>query len=218
MTKAEALRAFREVAVSEFSFVPSEDEIEYEFSPEFNKKMEKLIKKSSHGWFSKSGRRFLPLVAMISVLIALIMSASGLREPIASFIEERFNNEIVFSFSGGSHGTIEQKFKMKYIPDGFEQVSHTAYPAEIKTEYVNSENKKSITLYQNLTALSVSAYDYTNGKGTTKTINGSEVFIYRLKNGETSTAAWDCDDSSLICVFNGQFEEDEIIKIVESIE
>lgn len=218
MTKAEALRAFREEAVSEFAFVPSENEIEFEFSPEFNKKMEKLIKKSSHGWFSKSGRRFLPLVAMISVLIALIMSASGLREPIASFIEERFNNEIVFSFSGGSHRTIEHEFKMKYIPDGFEQISHTAYASEKKTEYLNPENGKSITLYQNITSSSVSVFDYTNGKGEIKNINGLEVFLYKLKNGEISTAAWDCDDSSLICVFNGQFAEDEIIKIIESIE
>lgn len=218
MTKAEALGAFREEAVSEFEFVPSEDEIEYEFSPQFNIKMDNLIRKSKYSGFLKGRKVFLPLVAIISILIALLLGAGAIREPIASFIREKYNDELVFMFDGKRKGKIKHELKIKYIPDGFEQISHTAYASEKKTEYLNPENGKSITLYQNITSSSVSVFDYTNGKGEIKNINGLEVFLYKLKNGEISTAAWDCDDSSLICVFNGKFEEDEIIKIIESIE
>ncbi|MBQ2775610.1 MAG: hypothetical protein IJF40_06975 [Clostridia bacterium] len=95
MTRDEAKKAFREVTSEEFADIPNEDEIEYEFSDEFNKKMESYFERveydSTHS-FSKTKGTVLTIIAVAIILISVLMSISSVRESVVDFFAEKIDS------------------------------------------------------------------------------------------------------------------------------
>ncbi len=86
MTRTEVLNAFREVASEEFANIPNEEDIEYEFSERFNKKMEKLLNKAEHnGIYGSAGlsKSILAIAAAFAIILtAVVLFTKGSNKPI----------------------------------------------------------------------------------------------------------------------------------------
>ncbi len=95
MTRDEAIKAFREVTSEEFADIPNEDEIDYEFSDEFNMKMESYFEKveydSTH-LMSKPKGIILTIVVAAIIVIAVLMSIEAVRTPVVEFFAEKFDS------------------------------------------------------------------------------------------------------------------------------
>ena len=117
--------------IYEIETLPTDDEIEYEFSNEFERKMERLIRRiktrSPVGAMAFLRRRVVAFVAAIIILFASAMSVSAVRVAVFEFITEvyeKFTN-IFFNESRSSQDTADgfTIYEPTYIPEGFELVN-----------------------------------------------------------------------------------------------
>lgn len=117
--------------IYEIETLPADDEIEYEFSNEFKRKMKKLIRQSKTrspvGAMAFLLRRAVVFVAAIIILFASAMSVSAVRVAVFEFITEVYEkfthiffNEIRSS-QDAAHGFAI--YEPTYIPEGFKLVN-----------------------------------------------------------------------------------------------
>lgn len=119
------VKAFIEAERLANSKIPKEDEIEWEFSDKFLRKMDKLIKKNNR--IKLSTRRtvtkgLLAAIIAITVLVTSLMSVSATRKPIIEFVKKVFSqfNEITLSEdSPPTVDKIETEYTLTYLPEGF---------------------------------------------------------------------------------------------------
>ena len=95
MTRSEFNMAFSTVIEEEFANIPDESEIEFEFSDEFNRKMQELIDSigANNGQQPKNDRKsrlnikgLIALAATLALLLAGLVSVNATGNPIVNFI------------------------------------------------------------------------------------------------------------------------------------
>lgn len=220
MTREELFNAFREVASEEFAHIPNEEDIEYEFSERFNKKMDKLFKKiernCTYPTFSLS-KRILTVVAAIIIMFAGLMSVSAIREPIVNFIVEKYETFVDFFFSGDTSKQIEYEYGFSEIPNNFDLVTKTNDYDIIYAEYKNEITDDEIVFKQTITDEKWITEDNEHGTTTTEFINGVEIHIYEYNNGNYIHAHWIEKSYSLFLAYYGDITKEEFIDLIKSI-
>ncbi len=92
MSKAEMFEVFRYYASKEFDDIPKNDsEIVYEFSSDFNMKMDRLIKKTSrkNSFDSYSAvKKALVIAAALIITVSGLLSINAIRKPTVEFVME----------------------------------------------------------------------------------------------------------------------------------
>ena len=103
MNKNDFFKALRERASEEFESIPEENQISYEFSDSFNKKMQDLTESPDAGKvrrFTHSRRLIAALVAAVILLFAGILGVSASRNYISRFFS-RYNQDTYHFVSQG---------------------------------------------------------------------------------------------------------------------
>lgn len=220
MTREELFNAFREVASEEFAHIPNEEDIEYEFSERFNKKMDKLFKKIERNCTYptvKPTKRIITVLAAILIIFAGLMSVSAIREPIVNFVLEFFEEHIDFGFSGDISQEIEYEYSFSEIPEGFELVTKTSDYDVIYSEYKNETTGDEIVFTQTITdGLSLSI-DSEHGNTSVEQIGETPVFLYDGIEQDYFQASWTYETYSLILVYYGDIEKEAFLELVKSI-
>lgn len=220
MTREELFNAFREVASEEFAHIPNEEDIEYEFSERFNKKMDKLFKKIERNCTYPTvslSKRILTIAAAILIIFAGLMSVSAIREPIVNFVLEFFEEHIDFGFSGDVSQEIEYEYGFSDIPEGFELVTKTSDYDVIYSEYKNETTGDEIVFTQTITdGLSLSI-DSEHGNTSVEQIGETPVFLYDGIEQDYFQASWTYETYSLILVYYGDIEKEAFLELVKSI-
>lgn len=119
------VKAFLDAEALDNSKLIKEEDIEWDFSEQFEKLMSKLIQKNNH--ISYSTRRHIRkgLIAAIVAIIVLftgLLSVSATRTPIVEFVKRIFPqfNEITLSEdSVPKVDSIETEFTLDYLPEGY---------------------------------------------------------------------------------------------------
>lgn len=220
MTREEVLRAFREVASEEFAHIPKEEDIEYEFSEHFNKKMDKLLRKIEHNSVYptlKLSKRILTVVAAILILLAGLMSVSAIREPVVNFIVKEYETFMEFFFSGDTSERIEYEYVLSEIPEGFDLVTQTSDYDVVYAEYKNETTGDEIVFSQAVTDDLALSIDNEHGTISNELVNDTEVCIYEHENGKYFQANWTLQTYSLTLTYYGNIEKDAFLELVESI-
>lgn len=119
------VKAFMEAERLDNADLPSENEIQWEFSEKFLQSMDKLIRKNNRINFSarRNIRKGL-LAAVIATMIAFtaLMSVSATRTPIIEFVKKVFSqfNEITLSPEAVPPvETIETEYTLTDLPEGY---------------------------------------------------------------------------------------------------
>lgn len=120
------VKAFMEAERLDSTELPSEDEIQWDFSEKFEKSMQKLIQKNNR--INLSVRRNIRkglLAAIIAILVLFtgLMSVTATRKPIIEFVKKVFSqfNEITLSENSVPPvDMIETEYTLTDLPDGFE--------------------------------------------------------------------------------------------------
>lgn len=220
MTRAEVINAFREVASEEFIHIPNEEDIKYEFSEKFNKKMKKLLRKTEHKGIhhsAKISKRIIAVAAAIVIILAGLMSVSAIREPVVNFVLDFFEDHIDFGFSGDVSQEIEYEYGFSEIPEGFDLVNKIS-DYDIKyTKFKNEKSGDELILKQTITDQKSISVDNEHGISTTNFINGMEVYIYEHENGDYIQANWIKESYSMFLVYYGDIEKDDFIELIKLI-
>lgn len=218
MTKAELKNAFREAASYEFREIPRDDsQIQHEFSPEFEWKIEKLIRKEKKllwHFVNTASKRVAVIAAVFVMLLTTACSVEAIREPIVRFLIEVYESFTEYTFEGQKSDTITKEYLMSTVPEGFTQTDYFKDDAGITTTYEN-EHGDMIRFSQTITNETDLSIDGEYAKTEIVDVSGREVHLY-LRDG-ISVAFWIEDTYLLKIVCHGDFSEQSIINIIETI-
>ena len=141
ISKAKFKEAFREVISSEFSHIPkNEDEIDFEFSERFNKRMAKLItsqKKAYYHLINTAAKRVAIIIVLILTMFTAAFSVKAIREPIIKFVKQIYETFIHYSVEGETVDKITEEYSLTQLPDGFNQTNMVRDNYSIITFYRN---------------------------------------------------------------------------------
>lgn len=194
----DALRLYSEELCTE---LPATEECtDISFSPDFQRRMEKLIKdrqKFYYYWFNTVGKRIASIVLIVVIgLLTVTFSVKALREPFLKFIVEIFEKftSIVMVQEEPANSNLFMPIDPTYIPNGYVIVSQyqdevnyrkwfqnesgtiIAYSQQLNSNYVSTIDTENIG-YQEVMINSLRGFIYTN-KEQTKVIFGNEQYTF----------------------------------------
>ena len=219
---AETLRsAMRCSACEEFSFVPKEENIDWNFSKAFLMRMDSLIGREYHSFRRSTAtvKRILLIAVLAATLLLSLLSVSAFREPAIRFFAEMFGDHMDLSFGvekPGDTQTPEETFAPylpTYMPNGFERIEYSNDGGTLYVEWKNEEGE-TISLMQLPSSASISI-DTEQTVTKTENINGKNMVIQTTSTGYN--IFWTFDKYSFILTSSSSISYDEAILIASSL-
>ena len=218
MTKAELKNAFREAAAYEFRDIPHDDsQVPHEFSAEFERKIAKLIQKEkSFFWHfvNTASKRVAVIILVFVMLFTTACSVKAIREPIVRFLTEVYETFTEYFFDGEKTSVITEKYQVSAIPDGFIEESVFEADTTINIVYGNGEGK-TIHYTQAVTDETTIYLDAEKANSKTISVSGYEVHLYLQES--VIYGMWTCDGYYFEIVCYGDFSEDDVIELIQSV-
>lgn len=124
------VKAFLEAEAIDNSKVINEEDLEWVFSENFEKSMNKLIQKNRKIKLSTRRnirRGFLAAIIAIIVLLTGVLSISATRTPFIEFVKRIFPQFNEISLSDDSNlpvNKIEEEYTLGWLPDGYTLVTY----------------------------------------------------------------------------------------------
>lgn len=215
MLKSAVIKADR----YEIEALPNDDEIQHEFSHEFERKMNVLIRQSKKSKLIRRQifwrRRVVILIAAIIILFASAMSIAAVRAEVFKFITEIYEKYTHIFFEGTqSNKANDERFTIympTYIPEGF-KLSNSEKDGFILLEYEKGDDFIS---YNQQRIENVSMHINTEGvKLEELKLKGLPAKYY--SNHGVQNLIW-YDDTYMFMV-SSTLDKDIIFKIAESVE
>lgn len=149
------VKAFMEAERLDNAEIPSEDEIQWEFSEKFVRSMDKLVKKNNRIKFSTRRTLTKSLIAAIIAIMVLftgLMSVTATREPIIEFVKKifpQFNKIILSENSIPSVETIQTEYTLTNLPEGFKLKTYKKDDYSVFSVWKNDKGEE-IVFSQNI--------------------------------------------------------------------
>lgn len=210
--------ALREVVSREFADIPQqENKIDYAFSDDFMRRMDKLTK-AEKSRFWRMTNTIPKRVAAVFVAIMLIAltacSIPTVRAAVVDFIKETYDNCIrLFTGETGSK-KISAHYVLTDLPDGFEEISTTETGTRNIVSYQNA-NGDQIILTQSITEDYAIFLDNENGDLSEINLSGMKVSVY--ESDDCMVAIWLPDQYAFHLTIYGDYDMDFIIKQVGAV-
>ena len=156
----------------------NESEIDCEFSDEFNKKMEKLLKRVSYDRthiVSWARRKVVMVAATIILVFVGMMSVGAIREPVVEFVYNIYEEFMEIFFEGDTKNKITYRFSLSEIPEGFVETQIMSEDSINVVRYENKQNGNIIELAQCITENISVSLDNKHGHIKILDINGEKV-------------------------------------------
>lgn len=119
--------------ISEYDNLPAEDELPYEFSPQFQKWAAKLIRKTRNpAWYyvNTTFKKVLIAAVILCILAATAMAIPAVREKIIDFFftehEERYGITFDPDAAAAAPRQIASVYTPTFVPDGYDLVDQNA--------------------------------------------------------------------------------------------
>jgi len=205
--------------IYEIETLPADDEIEYEFSNEFKRKIKKLIRqnktRSQVEAMAFLRMRVVVFVAAIIILLVSAMSVSAMRAAVFEFITEVYEKftHIFFNESRSSQDAADgfSIYEPAYIPEGFKLVNKNT-DGLVLLEY---EKENDFISYSQQCLENVSSNINTEGVRLEELeFKGLPAKYY--SNQGVQNLLW--YDDKYIYVVSSTLDRDIVFKIAESVE
>ena len=148
--------AILDSVLSDFDDVPPSESIGHEFSPEFELKAQKLIKKSgSNAWHcvNTAAKRLLIAAIIAALLTGTVLAVPALREGLIKFFIHDNGSMYFFTVDRdviqNTPEEIETVYTLGYLPDGYDAIAECVCNKYVSFNYMN-ENSDIIWLDQEL--------------------------------------------------------------------
>ena len=203
----------------EMEALPADNEIYYEFSRDFEKKMQKLIRRSKKGNTIRGRvfwrRQAVAFITVIIILIAFAMSVPAVRASVIEFITEVYEKftHIFFDESSSSRDAADEFviYEPAYIPEGFELVNKKT-AGLVLVEY---EKGNDFISYSRQRLENVSMHINTEGVELEELeFKGFSAKYY--SNQSVQNLLW--HDGKYMYMVSSTLDRDTVFKIAESVE
>lgn len=223
MISDERLReAARKVEESFLASLPEPEDCEVTFSPEFERKMEKLIQRTKH----PIRRRIMKAVAcfLLAVLISggsiLTLSAEA-RAVFVGWVREIHDNYFVHWYAGESKNTLDEGviYRLTWLPTGYQEISAPVPGACVDTLFGNEEGMIAVFVYTTDPIASEVYIDkeyadvYPVQVGT-----HTAILYFDQRDDKANVIVWTDEETGIIFLINGHFDKDELIQMAESVQ
>ena len=193
---------------------------DYAFSDEFNRKMERTIRKEKFIPFWNSVSKFGKSVAIFALVIvtslfAVTMSVEAYRIQFFETVKTIWEDSFFYTYFTEEKDIGFQKREFEYLPDGYYLIEEIS-DGNINTTIYSNESGEQIIIDQHLVSDNrqiTMDLEYSEEKEVE--VKGLPLLIYRYEDGFVS-AYYEYQESVFILSAD-KISDDEIIKIIEGI-
>lgn len=226
ITLAPFEQALLDVNLEEFMDVPTEQDIDMEFSGQFQVKADELIQKSERNHWS-SGKVFLRKVALVALIAGLLLlTACAVRliwENIISFQVEDAGTHYEFFYDpddiANAPRWVETVYFPSYLPAGYKNTL-TQYTVAGVFGFWEAENERSLNFFQELLPedpLSGESGDINSEGAGAEWITVNNCQVLRIEDKEWISYVWVTNQYEFSIMCQKPISDDEIIKVFDSI-
>lgn len=223
MISDERLReAARKAEESFLASLPEPEDCEATFSPEFERKMKKLIRRTDH----PIRYRLMKAVACF-LLVILIGGGSVLtfsveaRTAFVSWVKEVYETQFIYRFLQTNQETSSDAvYRPTWVPSDYHIISESVSDGASTIVYRNdSDNLVVFTCFRNTSSLVFRIERDDTTTYTQVSVNGitAELYLDQVE-GETNVLIWRDESNDTIFRILAPFNNVELIKMAESVE
>lgn len=200
--------------------LPSPSECTHQFSPRFEKKMKRLIRKSYHPIFYRTLRTVASVVLVILIGFGSTLAVSAeAREVVFGWVKQQYENFYEYFFEGNIAPTESEKYQPGWMPEGCEFV--TSYETAGGEVYIYTDTEDTLIQFS-YTSNPNNENIYIDGVNYSKevaSVNDLPAEIYMSQNeNETNSIIWKDDSGVILFTASGNFDQETLIRIAENIE
>ena len=195
---------------------------EYDFSPEFERKMRKLVCRANHPVWHRvtQAAACLFLAVLLSGCAVLAVSAEA-REALAGWVREVYETSFIYRFFGtGSESSAYVLYRPSYVPAGYWAEKEHISRNVVSITYYNDAGERAIfTCFFNGATPVIQIVR--EGTETYKqvSVNGMSAELYLDQDeGDANILIWTDEREGTIFCLHSPLGETELIKIAESVE
>jgi len=202
------------------SRLPSLEELQdiHKFSPEFERKMDRLIRRNKKPYYkmiNSIGKRVAVFIVTLLIAVSVtIISVDALRKNVFDFLVNIYEDFISIFYDktpeDNTENKIDEFFVPQYIPEGYEIISNEVQHGAVLKIYSNTKNRFIFSQFVLSINLNI---DIENREYEKVDINGNIGIFYTEKG--INHIVW--DDSKYCFEIKGSISKDEIIKIAKSL-
>ena len=202
--------------------LPEPEDCHHEFSPEFERKMRKLIRKSRHPGFYKGLKRaacFL-LVLLLSGGAFLTVNAEA-REIVFGWVSERVEDAQRYFFAGHSaEGAVNIRYTLPAVPEGYEEWESYDEGNGWSVLYCKEDLFLEFGYRQEPPeSMNVDLYFTTDGMSKTLlSVHDMPAEYYQDDTGEISNLiVWVDSETNTLFYISGYLDKDQLVELAESV-
>jgi hypothetical protein len=192
-----------------------------EFSPIFEKKIKKLMRRADHPILYHTLKRI--AVILLTLLIAgtvWISVDADARAAFFGWVSDTISTYFVYNYIGEANDSFDSSdYRPNWLPDGYSEISEKASDKRTRVTYLNDKSESYIVFiyYRNKEEPSVFV-EFSDTNAVEAQVNGCSVmFFVSEKEDVTSAITWVSTDDSLFYM-SGYLGENELIMIAESVQ
>ena len=214
--------AFREAARREFAMVPNESELDYTFSPGFQRKMQRIIRAQVHGYWNMvntMGKRIAIAAAIIVMLLTTAMAIKPVRERVITFFIEVYEDFFEIRFGTEQKNDLDPvatsmtRYALTFVPDGYIEIDCLELETIIHTTWQNSTGFR-ITLQQEPGTNEITL---DNIEVQPIIINHNSLRILHQQFNDTSMFIWDNDNYIFYLTIYEDFSLEDVLSMIDSV-
>ncbi|MDY3993032.1 MAG: DUF4367 domain-containing protein [Evtepia sp.] len=222
MISEERLRtAARAVSQAMIDSLPEPEDCHHDFSPEFERKMKKLLRRSRHWGLYQGLKRAACffLVLLLSGGIFLTVNAEA-REIVFGWVSEKFEDAQRYFYPGKTTSSVDIVRYRLDVPDGYWLEDTLDVETLVNEIYLNEEGEYISFTYQYETETSAGE-EYVIDTDTEKKqvrVNGVTADLY-LSNSEdaNNTIIWTDPETGALIDVTAFMAKDDLIDLAESV-
>ncbi|WP_158540619.1 DUF4367 domain-containing protein [Romboutsia weinsteinii] len=129
--------------------IPDEEDIDYEYPKEFEKKIKKIIKEEKRGPFLNKIYSYTKKIAVVFIaflisLFTITMSVDALRTKLFDMVKDVYEKFTIYKFKIDENDNEKVNFlehkSINYLPNGFKEVKRAEHNNDIAITYSNGED------------------------------------------------------------------------------
>ena len=199
---------------------PTDDVVsDITFSPAFEKKMDKEIRRRKHSYFrifNTAAKRAASIAAILVLLLAVSLSVEAIRTPLTNMVKLIFSDHVELEAEGDVAETIVNIYGITELPEGFVLTRASENSVKISKDYKNAEGDE-LLFSQWATKFQYTAIDTEHSDTQTLDVDGTEVFVVVSRREPITAVYWFAEGYSFDIMYFGEIDTDSIIEMIRSV-
>lgn len=212
-----AMHLYAQKSAEEF---PTDDVVsDITFSPAFEKKMDKEIRRRKHSYFrifDTAAKRVASIAAILVLLLTVSLSVEAIRTPLTNMVKLIFSDHVELEAEGDVAEEIVNIYGITELPEGFVLTNSSENNVKVHREYENDEGVL-IWFAQWATELQYNTIDTEHTDTQTLDVDGTDVFVVVSRRAPITAVYWFADGYAFDIMYFGEIDIDSMIEMIRSV-